>query len=69
MSDNIIVRPYAESVAPYLTADKVYRSATYNPSGLFSILDDDGDEICCSVHGCAHLNGGYWVILKEGESE
>jgi len=69
MSNNIVVRSYEEGIGPHLTAGKVYRSVTYNPSGLFSILDDDGDEICCLVHECAHLNGGNWVILKEGESE
>lgn len=43
----------------YLTDGKAY-DILEDDGRLFTIVDDQGDEIDCLWEGCAHLDGGNW---------
>ena len=49
----------------YLTESKEYEVINVINEHSFEIIDDFGCELKCHIEGCAHLNGGNWIIKKQ----
>lgn len=45
----------------YLTKGKEYSITTCYDS-LFTIIDDEGDELYCLFEECSHLDGLDWIL-------
>lgn len=53
----------------YLTEGKEYKVTKQDKDKVnpgFNIVDDEGSSIFCVLKGCAHINGGNWII-KDSE--
>ena len=59
---DIVIAP--DTGGRWLTAGKEYKVIEvdkYN-KGLFIIINDGLEQICCFLERCFHLNGGNWIV-------
>ena len=54
----------AKSHSRSVTGGKEYEVLRWDNDGGFYIISDTGFEIFCREKGCAHLDGGDWVLIE-----
>lgn len=63
IDDKVFTEQVPSGAEDYITAGKQYSIVTVEISGLFDIIDDEGDVISCVLDSCCHLEGLNWSIV------
>ena len=61
------MKVYAEDVgsATYLTANKQYEAIEQQETDLYSIIDDEGDEILIYLPESSHISNKKWTVIND----
>lgn len=51
-----------EGCCSWLTPGRLYEIIDWPYENLFTIVSDSEIRCFCQIYGCAHLNGGNWIV-------